>query len=309
MQQQQVKQGSMTVNIAVDDIELVVPSGKTGCGGATSNVIAIRGNENFLYKTNSFIKGDVAILYVSRPEMEIQETVKRLEGKEYETAKDQCAEWNEVGRLGLTLTEFEIFVCDYNELVHTESFRAVRKRNILLPLVMSFSRATHQVPNQKKNKLMNSLKNNVDIEQIVIRMSYKDLLLLATTGQFQVEQLNQEHQANESTAYQKTAPREIENKKEEESVKAEKVNEKLLEESKIVEEDNEEEEKLLPEVGGLDVESERGEKKVEEKVEEEEVLEREWQADADEFDIKSRGIKMVNLIKGRIFLYKIGVDQ
>jgi len=182
----------MKIEIEVDDIEIAIPPTKES-SKTVSNAIAIRGNNshNFLYKISHF-PGDVSLLMVDSPPLKLQEYVSQLKSANKaapQKASDQANDFNKIGHLGVKLKEFEIFVCDYRELLNADSFRKVRKRNLLLPLVMDFSRVTYMVPNKKQDDLIMLMKNNVLLEPIVVRMSYNDILLLNKSSQIQLEQL------------------------------------------------------------------------------------------------------------------------
>jgi len=60
-----------------------------------------------------------------------------------------------------------------------------------MPFALEFSRNTHTVANKDRTDLMNVTLNQVRLERLILRLSYKDSVLLNTSINFQLQQLQQ----------------------------------------------------------------------------------------------------------------------
>ena len=103
---------------------------------------------------------------------------------------DQCNEQNQNAQLKATLSQCELFICEFEDLIHRRNFSDVRKRNLILPFTLSYTSKTHFVPNRPRTKLVPVHKNELFIELLVLRMSYQDGLLVNNTIHFQLEKMN-----------------------------------------------------------------------------------------------------------------------
>lgn len=87
------------------------------------------------------------------------------------------------------LDGFEIFVCEFEELLKSSNFKETRKRNMILPVSIVFIRTTHMILNKDRKELMKITHNKLSIDQLVVRLSYQDSLLVTNSINFQIEQL------------------------------------------------------------------------------------------------------------------------
>jgi len=228
-----------------------------------------------MYRVIIFILGDIFFKLESLPKPTLEKTITELQGKNFYRATEQCTENNEVTNLRTSLRNFEVFICEFEELLSTKNFNEVRKRIMILPFTLSYIRREHHVPNKLQTELIPVFKNEVNIDLMVLRMSYQDALLLNNTIQYQLQHLHSEdkysHQ-NEPTNELLT-PTEISPEKRE-SIRVDHPSPRLT----VSTEEQKETKASLVEV--IDVQSE---------IENQDN----WESRLEEFNIGSQGIQIV----------------
>jgi len=133
------------------------------------------------------------------PKPTLGKVLTELQGRNFYRATEQCTENNEVMNLRTSLRNFEVFICEFEELLSTKNFNEVRKRIMILPFTLSYVRREHHVPNKHQTELIPVIKNEVNIDLMVLRMSYQDALLLNNTIQYQLQHLHKENNLTKET--------------------------------------------------------------------------------------------------------------
>jgi len=127
--------------------------------------------------------------YTKYPDPDWLESVNYAKKKPPVKATDQCSSDNEIENITLQANKFELFICESKQLFSRRDFSDVHKRNMILPFAIHFTRKTHKVPNKECTKFITTIRNQCVIEELIIRLSYQDYLLLNNSINFQLEQI------------------------------------------------------------------------------------------------------------------------
>jgi len=169
-----VKEGFIRVEVDIRNILITVPASKFSAT-SSPHVLALR--------------GDILCSFDGRPEPSLKHELQFIEATKCQKAIEQCADHNQVMQVKATLSKFELFICEFEDLITTKNFKDVRKRNLILPFSLSAHHQGYMVPNKSRTELIAVANNQVVMELVVLRMSYQDALLLNNTVQYQLEQL------------------------------------------------------------------------------------------------------------------------
>ena len=94
---------------------------------------------------------------------------------------------NEVSAIKFSLTNVEIFLCEISDLIIYKSFNKVKKRNLLLPFSFHFGRKWYIILSKRMDKLVETTKNDINIEKVIITSSLNDNVLMWDTIKFQID--------------------------------------------------------------------------------------------------------------------------
>lgn len=108
--------GSMDVQLEIVNIVIGMPTSNQGIENA-QNSLAIR--------------TDLQVGYAAKPDPDFMSQLGDVEGKKIAKATEQCNSTNEVGAINLGVKNFEIFICEYEELTSAKEFTEIRKRNMI----------------------------------------------------------------------------------------------------------------------------------------------------------------------------------
>ncbi len=185
----QQPQATLTFTLETKNILITVPSTILK-NKDTPNVLAL--------------KGDLSFVFARYPAPSLQESIEDVSKRNYNRATEQCAQFNEVSRMSVSLNKFEIFVCEFADLLNTMNFNQVKKRNMVLPFSLLLVKKNHHVVNKERTQLISVTKNEINVERLIFRLSYQDVNLLANSFQYQKEQLQKakENQPTEETPNQ-----------------------------------------------------------------------------------------------------------
>lgn len=90
----------------------------------------------------------------------------------------------------VSLNQFEIFISELDDLVNTENFSQVRKRNIILPFSLLMLRESYGILDTSRSKIVTYNRTKVDLDKLALRVSYNDVKLLYSSLAYQLEQLS-----------------------------------------------------------------------------------------------------------------------
>jgi len=251
----------MRVEVDVRNILITVPASKFSAT-SSPHVLALRG-KTFISQGLLIPVGDILCSFDGRPEPKLSEQLKLLETVECKKAIDQCAVHNQVMLVKATLSKFELFICEFEDLVTTKNFKDVRKRNLILPFSLSVHHQGYLVPDKFRKELIPVANNQVMMEFVVLRMSYQDALLINNTIQYQLEQLGDNFGSKKDTAAPKKSKSKIQSEEEESKEQDEPPKSRRS--------------RINTEI--IDVQQE--------------VDENDWQPNYQEFSIESQGIQIV----------------
>jgi len=170
------KEDSLEVIVVAKNVLITAPASK-GKVHISPYVLALRGDILFELKI------------VPKPSLE--KSLTDIQGKTFYRATEQCTPYNESMHMKASLSHFEVFICEFEEILESLNFNEVRKRTMILPFTLSYLRKEHYVPNKSQIDIIPVVKNEINIELMVLRMSYQDALLLNNTIRYQLEHFNQ----------------------------------------------------------------------------------------------------------------------
>ncbi len=271
------KEDSLEVIVTAKNVLMTAPASK-GKVHISPYVLALRGDILFELKI------------VPKPSLE--KSLTDIKGKTFYRATEQCTPYNESMNMKASLSHFEVFICEFEEILESRNFNEVRKRTMIMPFTLSYLRKEHHVPNKSQTDIMPVVKNEVNIELMVLRMSYQDALLLNNTIRYQLEHFNQSKSLHNS----KTMIDE----------KSDDVSSSLLEKPSMMEEP--------PSASRLDETSkdEKHHKKAIEVIDVQAQIENKdnWEPHLQEFNIGGQGVQIVRYWAGSVWVNfsKIGIN-
>ena len=134
------------------------------------------------------IIGDIFLSYESYLSPSLQYVLNEIKDNKKNASYFQIhSRPNEVSALKFSLTNVEIFLCEISDLIIFKSFNRVKKRNLLLPFSFHFGRKWYVVLSKKMDKLIETVKNDINFEKIIIRSSLNDNILMWDTMNFQID--------------------------------------------------------------------------------------------------------------------------
>lgn len=145
------------------------------------------------------LRGDLGLALETLPAPDLKETQKLWSVKKFSNITDQAVQSNKTMKILVTLNKFEIFISALEDVVNTEDFNQVRKRNIILPFSLFFLRESFSILDSSMTKLITYTRSKVELEKFILRISYNDIKLIFSSVNYQLEQLSQ---AKELTATQ-----------------------------------------------------------------------------------------------------------
>ena len=278
-------QPCMTVNLEVKNIIITMPS-TISMTKDTPNVLAL--------------KGDISFVYATYPSPDLEESIADVKKRNFNRAVEQCAQFNEIGRISVTLHRLEIFVCEFADLLSSKNFNQVKKRNMILPFSLILVRKTHQVCNRQRTELINVTRNEVNIERLILRLSYQDVKLINNSISYQMEQLKQgqPEASSEDEAAKKKAEEEEEKAKKAALETSTTSPSKLDESVSLTEPSLDKSVSAVSEKKEIFEESKEGDNPAILKIKEDEekAKQDDWTPNYEEFNVASKGIQVVRYL-------------
>ena len=154
---------------------LLVPSGNTKDSFST-HVIGVA--------------GDISIVSTGYPSPQLEELQNLNKGKKFERPFDQANPMNLIGQLNLSTTNFEMFTAHLNDLMATNNFSKIKRRNLIVPFSLILLRQTHKILNASSTGMLNIICNDLNIEKCIMTLAYTDYVLIFNTLHFQKEALS-----------------------------------------------------------------------------------------------------------------------
>ena len=166
--------GDLNVRIAIKNIVVSMPS-TIEKGDVNPQALSLRGNINLAMQT------------FQTPSLKDAQLA--WSNKKWNNISEQAKQDNRSMKIILTLNSFDLFISQLEDLLNTEDFNKVRKRNLIMPFSLLLLRESFMILNSNKTKLITYNKTTVTLEKFMLRVSYSDFKLLFASLNYQLEQL------------------------------------------------------------------------------------------------------------------------
>ena len=136
------------------------------------------------------IRGDLGVALDTFPTPILKEAQKLWATKKFSNITEQATKHNRTMKILMTLNKFEVFISNLEDVINSQDFADVRKRNIIMPFSLLLLRETFSILDSKMTKFISYNRTKLEMEKFVLRVSYNDFVLLLSSINYQLEQLS-----------------------------------------------------------------------------------------------------------------------